>query len=83
MKTLIVMYQMNPIINLQQAIQFPCDIIGIEVRRSTGWIRRSTLPMDYQAIVQKVLVSQTLLNYKKFKFLWLEDSRKFRVGEYA
>ena len=83
MKTLIVVYQMNPILSIQHAIQFPCDITGIEVRRNTGWIRRSTLPIEYQATIQKVLVSQTLLNYKSFKFLWLGDSRQFRVGEYA
>lgn len=83
MKTLIVVYQMNPILSIQHAIQFPCDITGSEVRRNTGWIRRSVLPIKYQATIQKVLVSQTLLNYKNFKFLWLEDSRKFRIGEYA
>lgn len=83
MKTLIVVYQMNPISSIQHAIQFPCDITGIEVRRSTGWIRRSTLPIEYQATIQGALVIQKLPNYKNFKFLWLEDSRRFRAGEYA
>ena len=83
MKTLIVVYQMNPILSIQHAIQFPCDITGIEVRRNTGWIRRSTLPIEYQAAIQEAIVTQRLLNYKNFKFLWLEDYRKLRIGEYA